>query len=185
VRPAVIDLPVNFHSVVPHTTGNQGWTTVETVLIKLNTSYTPSGRFPVYSEDPHNLTQYRLGYDAAICVQRYEPWIIEAYNTSTGSSSALRVVGKGNSSASLLPGGNLQGDPIANTWYLNTTGKDAVFSSVHQNSMDQMLNSIGCNWSQPVYEFAPFPMVGPISPQRTAFLLTSAYSAGCLSHRRY
>jgi len=91
----------SFHSrlVDTGTISSQGWTTVETALIRLNTSFTPSGRFPVFSNDrlDANRVETRIGYDAAICVERFEPCIIEAYNTSVGLPAwiILRVVDKG------------------------------------------------------------------------------------------
>ncbi|KAF9645600.1 hypothetical protein BDM02DRAFT_490337 [Thelephora ganbajun] len=126
--------------------GDQGWTTVETVLIRLNTSFTPSGRFPVYSNESvpdANGVQTRIGYDAVVCVQKYEPWIIETYNTSVGSPTALRIVEKGYGSTSLLPSGEIRGNPILNTRSLNTTGKNPAFFVAHDNSINQMVKDNG------------------------------------------
>jgi len=39
---------VRLHSITPQVADNQGWVTIETVFIQLNTSLTPSGRFPAY-----------------------------------------------------------------------------------------------------------------------------------------
>ena len=120
---------------------SQEWWTVETVLIRFEVGSMPSGRFPLYLEIPNidiGLEDLRVGYDAAVCVQKYEPWIIETYNTSIASPSSLRVVGKGNSGPPLLPSGNIQGASIANTRYLNATGKHPAFLVAHDNSVDQI-----------------------------------------------
>ena len=155
--------PVAFNSVVANTTNNQGWTTAETAFIRLNTTFTPFGRFPVYSNRSlpyYNGTQNLIGYDVAVCVQLYEPWIIEAYNTSTGSPTALRIVDKGDGSTSPLPSGIIQGTPIAGARYLNTTGKDAVLSMAHLFSffrMAQVAIDQGKGWGT----YGPAHIVGP------------------------
>jgi len=152
---------------------DQGWMTVETLFINLNTSYTPSGRFPVYSNgtfpdaDGTATTQsIQIGHDAAVCVQKYDPWIVEACNTSTRSSLVLRIVGEGDGSTSLLPEGDIQGARIANTRYLNTTGKDFAFSAAHFNSVGRMGEANDHNSD------IPSPIVGLVIRLRTIFLLT-------------
>ena len=147
--------------------GDQGWTTVETVLIRLNTSYTPSGRFPVYSKESlpdANGVETRIGYDAAVCVQRYEPWIIEAYNAPVGPPSALRIVEKGYGSSLPLPSGSIRGTPIMGTRNLNTTGKNPAFYVAHDNSINQMVKDNGRD-----FFYVPSPTVGPVMPSRPAF----------------
>jgi len=160
--------------------GDQGWTTVETVLIRLNTSFTPSGRFPVYSNESlpdANGVESRIGYDAAVCVEKYEPWIIEAYNTSIGSPTALRIVERGDGSTSLLPSGNIRGSPIANTRYLNTTGKNPAFFVAHDNSVNQMVKDNGRDRF-----YVPSPTVGLVIPLHTTSFLTLVYLTGRFFH---
>ena len=140
--------------------GDRGWMTVETVLIRLNTSYTPSGRFPVYSNESvadANGKETRIGYDAAVCVQSYEPWIIEAYNASIGTPSALRIVDKGYNGTSSSPSGEIRGAPIVNTRNLNTTGKDHAFYVAHDSSVGQMVKDNGRDFS-----YVPSPIVSPV-----------------------
>ena len=176
---------LGFYSI-PYTAGPQEWTTVETVIIRFDTSFTPSGRFPVYlnkSLADSNGVETSIGYDAAVCVQKYEPWIIEAYNTSTGFPSALRMVGKGNDSYPLPPSGSIRGAPIANTRYLNTTGKGTVFSVAHGNSVDRMWR-IGFDQGKRWGNYTPPPTVGPVVPPHTTFFLTSTHSIGRRFHRR-
>ena len=165
------------------TDANRGWTSVETVLIRFDTSFTPSGRFPVHFTKPVRDLNYtvKMGYDAAVCVQKYESWIIEAYNTSTGSASALRIIGGGGNSTSLSPSGNIQGAPIANTRYLNTTGKWPAFGVAREISIKQM-EKLTTGQGTP---YVPSPAVGPrrcLAPPTTLFLTSTT---GCFFHRRH
>lgn len=160
--------------------GDQGWTTVETVLIRLNTSFTPSGRFPVYSNQSvpdADGVESRIGYDAAVCVQKYEPWIMEAYNTSIGSPTALRIVEKGNGSIPLLPSGNIRGPPIAGTRNLNATGKNRAFFVAHDNSVNQMVKDNGRD-----RRYVPSPTVGPATPPAPHFSDNQAHFPGGFFH---
>jgi len=99
----VVKLPdngegVSLHSVTVNDSypdGNQGWTTVETVLLRFYTAYTPSGRFPVYLDSPIDVDERWMGYDAAVCVRKYEPWIIETYNATITSPPLCGSSGKG------------------------------------------------------------------------------------------
>ena len=166
--------PIYFFTTTPDTAGNRGWSAVDTVVVRLNTSLTPSGRFPVYS----NLsdTQTRVGYDAAVCVQLYEPWIVEAHNT-TGSPSILGIVGKGDGSTSLSPSGYIRGDPIAATRYLNTTGKHEAFPHLHLNSYARM-TEFGLQWDN----YVPPPIVGPVALLSTTLPLTLIHPTGHSLH---
>jgi len=160
--------------------GGQEWTAIDTVLIRLDTNYlNVNGPFPVYLNRtlPGSFAaQWNVvGYDAAVCVRRYEPWIVETYNTSTASPSALRIVGKGNASTPLPPSGNIQGPPIANTRYLNMTKlKDMLLSTAHGNTVGQMLLGAGSSG----FYYAPSTVASLVMPPPTTFLLTSTYSTG-------
>ena len=143
-----------------------GLTTVEMVLIRLNTDFTPSGRFPVYL----NESGTRIGYDAVVCVHKWEPWIVETSNTTTSPPSVLRIVAKGSGGTLLQPSGELKGHPITNTRHLNVTGKDSAFRTAYNNSFGQMLKDNGRSG-----RYIPSPTVGPIVPPGTTFLLTPTY----------
>jgi len=178
------DPGANFYTA-PFTADNQGWTTVEIVTIQLNTSSTPSGRFSVYSN--HSLPdangiETRIGYDAAVCVQKYEPWIIEAYNTSFGSSYALQIVEKVDSSTPMSPSGNIRGPRIANTRYLNTTGKDIAFISAHSRSVNQV-KSVNYGRSPYLDDYIPPPTVGPVTPLRATSFQALTHSTVSFFHR--
>ena len=167
-------------SVLPitYTTDDHGWTTVEAAILQLNTSLTPSGHFPVYLNKPSSDadgTETKIGYDAAVCVHKYEPWIIETYNTSTGSSSALRIVEKWDGSTSLSPSGNIRGARIVNNRYLNTTGKSRVFTVAHANGIDRM-SEASTDHGTFLGHYIPSPTVGLVIHPCQTFLLTSTYS---------
>jgi len=167
----------------PETTWDQGWTTVETVLLRLDTDSTPSGHFPVHWTNTFStpsIVKVRTGYDAAVCVQKYEPWIIETYNTSIVSPSALRVVGKGNDSTSQLPSGIIRGTRIADNRNLNATGKNPVFIYAHENSLGGIMVTNN-DWIAGYYR--PTPLVGLVVPRVTTFLLTSTNSTGHFFHQ--
>jgi len=153
---------VSLHSVTVNDSypdGNQGWTTVETILLRFYTAYTPSGRFPVYLDSPIDVDERWMGYDAAVCVRKYEPWIIETYNATITSPSALRVIGKADGSTPLLPSGNIQGDQIKNTRYLNTTEKSQAFAVAHRISVELVTKDNNLDG-----RYRPYLTVGSVVP---------------------
>ena len=159
-------------------TADQEWVVVEIILIRIATHFTRSGRFPIYlNRSTPSGFRTTVGYDAAVCVLKYEPWIIEVYNTSIGSPSALRIIKKGSDGDSLSPLATIRGDRIADTGSLNTTGKDGVFNSARSNGVYQMIKDDGLD------SWYPSPTVGPIVPPHTTFLLTSIYSTGRFFHQ--
>jgi len=162
--------------------GDQGWTTVKTVILRFQAGYTPSGHFPVFSNRQYvdgKFFNTVVGYDAAVCVQRYEPWVVETYNTSIVPPSTFRIVEKGDGSNSSSSSGNIRGVPIANTGYLNATGKGPAFTVAHVNSINQMVKDSS---SGDIF-YTPSLTVGPVVPPCTTFLLTLTYSAGRFFHQ--
>ena len=69
-----------------------GFTTIETVLIRLNTTYAPEGNFPVRSRAAVGPP---VGYDSLVCLEVFEPWVMDVYNCTSSGPVTLRVVGKG------------------------------------------------------------------------------------------
>jgi len=69
---------------------------VEIVLVRLNNSFVPFGQFLVYSEIPKDGAlgrEARIGYDAAVPVDLYEPWAIEvSYDSNLGLVATVRIV---------------------------------------------------------------------------------------------
>ena len=139
---------------VPLNASDHAWTTLETVLIRISTGWATNGSFPVYSKVAQG---FEVGYDAAVCVQKYEPWIVEVYNTPFAPPSILRIVEKGSSNTS-SPSGNILGPPIENTRYLNTSSKYRAFDQAHGNGIGQMRRT---NYEILPY-YLPAPTVGPV-----------------------
>ena len=156
--------------------GNE-WMTIETVLLRIDTLHVTRARFPVHGRGLNPLGfNVSLGYDAAVCVLKYESWIIEAYNTSAGSPSALRIVGKGDGSPPLSPSGDIQGPPIENTRYLNATGKGGAYGLARGNGIYQIVRD------EAMDSYYPSPIVGPVASPPTTFLLISIHSVGRFFH---
>ena len=178
---------INHYSIIdpyPPPAGNQGWTTVETVLVRLSTVAAPSGRFPVHfnltvSKNPFGIAE--MGYDAAVCVQKYEPWIIGAYNTSIAPPSALGIVERGGSSTWSLPSVHIQGAPVEGTRHLNATGKYTAFVVAHTNSILQLKRA---SQVSSAFFYPSTSIVGPTVPSCTTSLLTSTSSTDQFFHRR-
>lgn len=121
---------------------SQGWTTIETTLVRLNSSYTPSGTFPVYGPPVPDVNglETRVGYDIAVCLERYEPWIMETYNSSIGSPTALEIVARGGDIAQAVDESQkLRGEPVKDARILNSADKNPAFFVAHDNSINQMV----------------------------------------------
>jgi hypothetical protein len=125
----------------------KGWAQLETVLIRLNTSYVPKGNFPVYNSEvviDEAGRPTRIGYDVAVCLELYEPWIVDTYNTTTGLPSTKQVVGPGNmvvnTGQEKRKGKAVSADVERR---LNSTGKWPGFTIAHDNSVNQMVKDNG------------------------------------------
>jgi hypothetical protein len=119
-----------------------GWVTIEHVLIRLNTSYTPNGQFVRYGDpvyDPLG-NPSSIGYDAAVCLELYEPWVLETYNTSTGLPNSVRIVSKNNEITDAISGERNTGTPLAGVnRKLNSTAMLPAYVVAHDNSVNQMV----------------------------------------------
>ncbi|KAJ7179570.1 hypothetical protein C8R46DRAFT_644193 [Mycena filopes] len=76
-----------------------GFISIETLLVRLNTTNTPNGTFLTHSDIPvPDVTGQNtfIGLDAAVCLELYEPWVVETYNNSIGVPTTMRIVSKGN-----------------------------------------------------------------------------------------
>ena len=70
---------------------------MENILVRLNTSFAPHGTFGIkgdYSMPDKDGFATFIGYDAAVCLELYEPWVLEVYNSSVGFPSSIRIVDK-------------------------------------------------------------------------------------------
>ncbi|KAK1220247.1 hypothetical protein PQX77_016983 [Marasmius sp. AFHP31] len=138
-----------------------GWISIETLLIRINDAYTPHGKFQVKSDQTVNTTlkdaneterivQSRIGYDAAVCLELFEPYIVQVYNSTLGLPSTMKVVSKGGHIADDIVDGVAvtvrHGDLITNTSItreLNSTMLPNVYITLHDNSVNQVLKDNG------------------------------------------
>jgi len=122
-----------------------GWVSIETVLVRLNNSYAPRATFPVWGDSlVINGTESKIGYDAAVCVEVFEPYVLETFNSSALPYST-RIVGKtstihanfGDAESQGRKVGNFQDDSVHTR--LNSSGLFDVFRTLHGNSVNIML----------------------------------------------
>ena len=116
----------------PAITGESGngWVGAETVLVRLNNSYTHTASFPVYGPDAivdASGFNSSIGYDAVVCVEMYEPWIVEIYNSSLGVPTTMRIISKSASTDFETDYGNRGPYLDSDTRTLNSTGKDSAY----------------------------------------------------------
>ena len=107
-----------------------GWVGTETVLVRLNNSYAPNSTFPVWSADPiedESGFSSRIGYDAVVCIEMHEPWIVQIYNSSLGVPTTMTIVGKSASTDFETDDGNRGPHLDSYTRALNSTGKESAF----------------------------------------------------------
>jgi hypothetical protein len=121
----------SFHSLTP-TTGQagNGWVGTETVLVRLNNSYTHTAQFPVYGEEAivdASGFNSRIGYDSVVCVEVYEPWVVEIYNSSLGVPKTMGIINKFASADFETDRGRRGVRLDSYTRLLNSTGKDAAY----------------------------------------------------------
>ncbi|KAG5639156.1 hypothetical protein H0H81_006415 [Sphagnurus paluster] len=139
-----------FSRQVPTGEDFNGWVTIEQVLVRLNTTYTPEGRFARLSDSNlpdqfGNPTWY--GYDAAVCVQLFEPWVLEVYNSTTGLPASLRIVEQGSIVRSAqVDYEKLFGTPMVDndvSKELNSSKLEDVYVVAHENSIHQIIKDNG------------------------------------------
>jgi hypothetical protein len=74
-----------------------GFITLENIFIRLNTTFAPEGSFSRLSDvsiPDVNGEPTSIGFDAAVCLELYEPWVVELYNSSVAYPNSLRIVDK-------------------------------------------------------------------------------------------
>ncbi|KAF8954430.1 hypothetical protein BDZ97DRAFT_1865139 [Flammula alnicola] len=131
-----------------------GFVTMENVLVRLNTSFAPHGSFGVVGNfslpDKDGYLTF-IGYDAAVCLELYEPWVLEVSNSSVGSPTSMRIVDKAASIKDLntqLIKEKIKGRPLDDPLTkraLNSTDLKAAYIIAHHNSVNQMLKDNGRN----------------------------------------
>ncbi|SJL11073.1 uncharacterized protein ARMOST_14474 [Armillaria ostoyae] len=135
----------------PVTMGEEGfgWISIEWVLVRLNTTYALNGTFATYSDESvldENGRETWIGYDAAVCLELYEPYIVETYNSTTGVPSSTGIINQNkeitDSSAEEKRTGNaVTGSNVKRQ--LNSTRLKDVYDTLHGNSVNQMLKDNG------------------------------------------
>lgn len=82
---------------------------------------------------------YRIGYDAVFCAERFEPFVVDAYNSTTGRAETFKVVGKGGLSTLDYNYGERIGSKIegldktltsTNKYYLHTLARDNFYNLI-------------------------------------------------------
>ena len=152
---------------------SSGFYEIEIHLVRINELYTPQGVFPVFGPDVPS--GGRVGYDAAVCVEVYEPWIVEAFNSSSGVLPlTTRIVGRGNEMRDEWVDSMNSGSRNAKRKKrvttaeraLNSTGKAEAFFVAHDNSVNQMVKDNGRD-----QDYVPSPTVsaGLVVYARIAF----------------
>ena len=134
LAPALIPnygLAHSFHNFeyITGESGN-GWVMVETVLVRVNKRYAPNSKFSVSHEFPNERVStifIDVGYDAVICAETYEPWIVQIYNSSLGVPTTMAIVGKSATTDFETDYGDRGPYLDSYTRTLNSTGKDTAF----------------------------------------------------------
>ena len=99
------------------------WAGIETVLVRLYKRSAPNATFPVWATDPNSLPEMSIGYDAMVCLEMYEPWIVQIYNSSFGVPTTMAIVGKSASTDFETDDGNRGPRLDSYTRALNSTDK--------------------------------------------------------------
>lgn len=110
------------------------------MLIRINTTYAPNGSFPLFGAELPDVNDKPtfIGYDAAVCIEAYEPWIVEAYNATGIAPTLTRVVSKGanvpdkdDSRSEGKRNQRLSAEDVNVSRSINSTGKSNPFDSMY------------------------------------------------------
>ncbi|QRV84382.1 hypothetical protein RhiJN_12398 [Ceratobasidium sp. AG-Ba] len=72
-----------------------GWVQADIVLVRLHQAYAPNGTFGAYAYPDHDYITSAVGYDAAICVEEFKPYVVDAYNNTASAPTTLGLVHRG------------------------------------------------------------------------------------------
>jgi hypothetical protein len=104
------------------------------VVVRVRRQLARNGTFPFIDA---TISTNILGYDAAVCLDIVEPWIVEVFNSTRGPTST-RVLGKGGSLEDVpqigKPKTMLEGDEPDIGRNLNSTDKYYPFRQIHTQS---------------------------------------------------
>ncbi|CAE6440486.1 unnamed protein product [Rhizoctonia solani] len=131
---------------VPLTTGSlgTGWLQLEIVLTRLHESYAPNSTFGAYATPDVLWPGGRVGYDVAICVEEIRSWVVEAYNSTAGNPTTLRVLHSGmDLDEAVYVQQNITVSEEGTQSGISSAGKFAAFGAAHDNSRNVMLKDNG------------------------------------------
>ncbi|KAK0531898.1 hypothetical protein OC835_003530 [Tilletia horrida] len=161
----------------------RGWVSMEVVLVRLKPDLAgPASQFGLIANMIDNVGNFSdVGFDVAVCVERFEPYIVEVYQ-GRGIQSTRIISQAANFSAhsskrrfSYLLSGT--------TSHLNSTTKYAAYAAAHENARNALIKDNGRDWW-----WVPNPTLtsmssggeggpagyGTLDPERLADMLASA-----------
>ena len=116
---------LNTYLVVSSNESGNEWVEIGIVLVRLDSYWAPNASFSVWSKSLHDIG--RVGYDAVVCVEMYEPWIVQIYNSSFGVPTTMAIVGKSATTDFEPDDGNRGPHLDSYTRVLNSTDKSTAF----------------------------------------------------------
>ncbi|KAF8716041.1 hypothetical protein RHS02_09970, partial [Rhizoctonia solani] len=141
----------------PFSNGSQGtgWLQLEIVLTRLHEDYAPNSSFGAYATPDVLWPSGRVGYDVAICVEEIRSWVVEAYNSTAGNPTTLRILHKGmDLNAPVYTRQNTTTSEDGTQSGISSAGKFAAFGAAHDNSRNVMLKDNGRDFA-----YVPNPTV--------------------------
>ncbi|KAF8749769.1 hypothetical protein RHS01_09824 [Rhizoctonia solani] len=143
----------------PFSNGSQGtgWLQLEIVLTRLHEDYAPNSSFGAYATPDVLWPSGRVGYDVAICVEEIRSWVVEAYNSTAGNPTTLRILHKGmDLNAPVYTRQNTTTSEDGTQSGISSAGKFAAFGAAHDNSRNVMLKDNGRDFA-----YVPNPTTAP------------------------
>ncbi|CAD6936881.1 unnamed protein product [Tilletia laevis] len=161
----------------------RGWVSLEVVLIRLNPELAgPGAQFGMVANVTDNNGNFgNVGYDVGVCVERFDPYIVEVYQgRSVQSISILSQAADSSSESGLLRSSLVSPGSSTN---LSSLGKNAAYTVAHENARNALLKDNGRDSS-----WVPNPTLtsmssgggggpagyGVLDPERLADMLASA-----------
>jgi hypothetical protein len=117
-----------------------GWEFLEVYFVRLNTAYAPQGKFPLKYTFSDTYNQDTVGFDAVVCLELIEPWIVRVHNSTTASPRTLRVLGPGGIINDLNGEEERRGERLRSEVSRNLTSarKYRAFDVAHRGAIDQI-----------------------------------------------
>ncbi|KAJ8469557.1 hypothetical protein ONZ45_g16854 [Pleurotus djamor] len=123
----------------------KGFVSLETLLVRLNTRFTPNGTFPLTQNVTVEGQPTAMGYDGAICLELFEPWVMEVYNATSGLPSTTRIVSPGTELVTEFSVRErlLGSKSNLGRRHLNSTQLRNAYIVAHDSSINQLLKDNG------------------------------------------